>query len=157
MTEYPEYSFGLIPSSTTLHFTDSLSPLFQLAMRPSIRRVAGNVLQNASSRSYGVRLPNLPTLRHLLTIGDLKPTEFAQLILDAAFLKKAIKHGYYPEGLKDRLLGRTVALMFSKRSTRTRVSTEAAVQMMGGHPMFLGKDDIQLGVSGTTQASLAVT
>ncbi|KAI1193186.1 putative ornithine carbamoyl transferase [Nemania serpens] len=116
-------------------------------MRPSIRRVAGNVLQNASSRSYGVRLPNLPTLRHLLTIGDLKPTEFAQLILDAAFLKKAIKHGYYPEGLKDRLLGRTVALMFSKRSTRTRVSTEAAVQMMGGHPMFLGKDDIQLGVN----------
>lgn len=38
-------------------------------------------------------------------------------------------------------------MMFNKRSTRTRVSTEAAVTAMGGHPMFLGKDDIQLGVN----------
>lgn len=45
------------------------------------------------------------------------------------------------------LNGKTVAIMFNKRSTRTRVSTEAAVSIMGGHPMFLGKDDIQLGVS----------
>ncbi|KAI9843874.1 MAG: ornithine carbamoyltransferase [Sclerophora amabilis] len=37
--------------------------------------------------------------------------------------------------------------MFNKRSTRTRVSTEGAVVTMGGHPMFLGKDDIQLGVN----------
>lgn len=36
---------------------------------------------------------------------------------------------------------------FNKRSTRTRVSTEAATATMGGHPMFLGKDDIQLGVN----------
>lgn len=45
------------------------------------------------------------------------------------------------------LEGKTVAMMFNKRSTRTRVSTEAAVAIMGGHPMFLGKDDIQLGVN----------
>jgi ornithine carbamoyltransferase len=38
-------------------------------------------------------------------------------------------------------------MMFSKRSTRTRVSTEAAVALMGGHPMFLGSGDIQLGVN----------
>jgi ornithine carbamoyltransferase len=38
-------------------------------------------------------------------------------------------------------------MLFSKLSTRTRVSTEAAVALMGGHPMFLGKNDIQLGVS----------
>lgn len=37
--------------------------------------------------------------------------------------------------------------MFSKLSTRTRVSTEGAVVAMGGHPMFLGKNDIQLGVN----------
>ncbi len=38
-------------------------------------------------------------------------------------------------------------MTFNKRSTRTRVSTEAAVVTMGGHPMFLGKEDIQLGVN----------
>lgn len=37
--------------------------------------------------------------------------------------------------------------MFSKLSTRTRISTEGAVVAMGGHPMFLGKNDIQLGVN----------
>lgn len=37
-------------------------------------------------------------------------------------------------------------MTFSKRSTRTRISTEGAVVAMGGHPMFLGKEDIQLGV-----------
>lgn len=37
-------------------------------------------------------------------------------------------------------------MSFSKRSTRTRISTEGAVVALGGHPMFLGKDDIQLGV-----------
>ena len=38
-------------------------------------------------------------------------------------------------------------MTFSKRSTRTRVSTEGAITALGGHPMFLGKDDIQLGVN----------
>ncbi|KAL8711579.1 MAG: hypothetical protein Q9220_003989 [cf. Caloplaca sp. 1 TL-2023] len=38
-------------------------------------------------------------------------------------------------------------MTFSKRSTRTRVSTEGAIATMGGHPMFLGKEDIQLGVN----------
>ncbi|SGY14443.1 BQ5605_C010g06184 [Microbotryum silenes-dioicae] len=42
---------------------------------------------------------------------------------------------------------KTVALMFSKRSTRTRVASESAVHMLGGHPMFLGAGDIQLGVN----------
>jgi ornithine carbamoyltransferase len=38
-------------------------------------------------------------------------------------------------------------MTFSKRSTRTRVSTEGAIAALGGSPMFLGKDDIQLGVN----------
>jgi ornithine carbamoyltransferase len=38
-------------------------------------------------------------------------------------------------------------MMFSKRSTRTRVSTEGAITLLGGHPMFLGSQDIQLGVN----------
>jgi ornithine carbamoyltransferase len=45
----------------------------------------------------------------------------------------------------DLLAGKTLALLFSKRSTRTRVSAESGWARMGGHPMFLGKDDIQFG------------
>ena len=82
-----------------------------------------------------------------MSIADLQPTEFANLVRNAAAHKTAVKASSPPLWLSQALTGKTVAMMFSKRSTRTRVSTEAAVQIMGGHPMFLGKDDIQLGVS----------
>jgi ornithine carbamoyltransferase len=86
--------------------------------------------------------------RHLLSIADLSPAELTALVCNARSYKEAIKSGSIPENLSGSLNGRTVAMMFNKRSTRTRVSTEAAVTTMGGHPMFLGKDDIQLGVAG---------
>lgn len=85
--------------------------------------------------------------RHLLSIADVSPAEFATLVRNAASHKQAIKSGAIPERLLGSLTGKTVAMMFNKRSTRTRVSTEAAAVQMGGHPMFLGKDDIQLGVN----------
>ncbi|KAK4644616.1 ornithine carbamoyltransferase [Podospora pseudopauciseta] len=90
--------------------------------------------------------------RHLMSIGDLTPAEFTRLVLNASSHKKAVKDAFAagqtpPKPLHGAMTGKTVAMMFSKRSTRTRVSTEAAVQLMGGHPMFLGKDDIQLGVN----------
>lgn len=66
---------------------------------------------------------------------------------NASSYKTAIKSGSIPTKLLGSLSGKTIAMMFNKRSTRTRVSTEAAVTTMGGHPMFLGKDDIQLGVN----------
>lgn len=85
--------------------------------------------------------------RHLLSIADLTPAELVSLIRNAASHKTAIKSGSVPESLQGVLNGKTVAMLFSKRSTRTRISTEGAVVTMGGHPMFLGKDDIQLGVN----------
>jgi ornithine carbamoyltransferase len=89
-----------------------------------------------------------------MSISDLKPAEFANLVRNAASRKTLVKSGNAPPSLRDGLAGQTIAMMFSKRSTRTRVSTEAAVTMLGGHPMFLGKDDIQLGVSAITIVSL---
>ncbi|RPA79708.1 ornithine carbamoyltransferase [Ascobolus immersus RN42] len=83
--------------------------------------------------------------RHLLSIADLTPKELQWLVDEAARVKKEIKAGIPPSDAP--LKGKTVAMMFSKRSTRTRVSTEGAVVYLGGHPMFLGKDDIQLGVN----------
>ncbi|KAJ5556456.1 Ornithine carbamoyltransferase [Penicillium frequentans] len=85
--------------------------------------------------------------RHLLSIADLTPAEFATLVRNAKSHKQAIKSGAIPQSLLGSLSGKTVAMMFNKRSTRTRVSTEAATVQMGGHPMFLGKEDIQLGVN----------
>lgn len=70
-----------------------------------------------------------------------------KLVGQARKAKHAIEARQTLPSLKDTLAGKTVAMMFSKRSTRTRVSTETAVAYLGGNPMFLGKDDIQLGVS----------
>ncbi|KAL1881104.1 hypothetical protein VTK73DRAFT_4781 [Phialemonium thermophilum] len=106
-----------------------------------------------ASKSFGRRAFSNPVTvpRHLLSISDLTPAELTSLVLKASRHKSAVKTawsaGEIPKALSGTLGGRTVAMMFSKRSTRTRVSTEAAVALMGGHPMFLGKDDIQLGVN----------
>lgn len=85
-----------------------------------------------------------------MSISDLTPAEFTTLVRNAAARKTAVKSGDIPHGLSTGLAGKTVAMMFNKRSTRTRVSTESAVTMLGGNSMFLGKDDIQLGVSCST-------
>ncbi|KAF2809600.1 ornithine carbamoyltransferase [Mytilinidion resinicola] len=85
--------------------------------------------------------------RHFLSIADLTPQELTSLVRNAHKHKQAIKSGSIPNNLLGALAGKTVAMTFNKRSTRTRVSTEAAVATMGGHPMFLGKEDIQLGVN----------
>ncbi|KAL9125078.1 MAG: hypothetical protein Q9217_005661 [Psora testacea] len=58
-----------------------------------------------------------------------------------------MKSGSMPRALLGALSGQTIAMTFNKRSTRTRISTEGAVVALGGHPMFLSKDDIQLGVN----------
>ncbi|TVY80482.1 Ornithine carbamoyltransferase [Lachnellula suecica] len=116
-------------------------------------RPAGRALKQLQKRSYSTpQSPAQPLTspfapRHLLSIADLTPAEFSALVQNASSHKTAIKSGTTPPALAGKLLGQTIAMMFSKRSTRTRVSTEAAVTTMGGHPMFLGSGDIQLGVN----------
>ncbi|KAM0301790.1 hypothetical protein HYE67_004449 [Fusarium culmorum] len=113
-------------------------------MKTSTFRIARGAAAGLQKRAY-TKATTAP--RHLMTIADLTPTEFANLVRDANTRKIAVKGGAPASYLNAGLAGKTVAMMFSKRSTRTRVSTEAAVTMLGGHPMFLGKDDIQLGVN----------
>jgi ornithine carbamoyltransferase len=96
-----------------------------------------------AARRLGSKLP----LRHFLSIADLSSSEFGTLVKNAAFYKNALKTGKSIGPLAKALSGETVGLTFNKRSTRTRISTEGAVVALGGHPMFLGKDDIQLGVN----------
>lgn len=92
------------------------------------------------------------TPRHLISIGDLSSKELGSLVERGLVLKNWIKQENKAETdkMSDLLKGKTVPLIFSKRSTRTRVSTEGAVAFLGGQPMFLGKDDIQLGVNEST-------
>jgi len=52
-----------------------------------------------------------------------------------------MKHNGYEKDLKDRVL----TMIFEKASTRTRVSFEVGMQKLGGHAVFLGKSDIQMG------------
>lgn len=122
----------------------------------SIRSCASLLRRMATESSHrGLSTTSAPTPpRHLLSIADLSPSELTTLVLNAAAYKKAFKAGTTPSHLAGTLSGKLVGMTFSKRSTRTRISTEGAVVALGGHPMFLGKDDIQLGVGCTNARSL---
>ncbi|KAH9881367.1 hypothetical protein IAQ61_000091 [Plenodomus lingam] len=118
-------------------------------LRPSIAALRSLRRYSASSSSTSPATPQTSPFapRHLLSVADLTPAELTSLVRNAASHKTAIKStGEVPHTLRGALAGKTVAMTFSKRSTRTRVSTEGAIAAMGGSPMFLGKDDIQLGV-----------
>ena len=90
-----------------------------------------------------------PSPRHLINISQLTNDEFSSLVAKAQHLKQVYKSGQASAIAENhtKLLGKLVALLFSKRSTRTRISTEGAASFFGAQPMFLGKDDIQLGVN----------
>ena len=75
--------------------------------------------------------------RHFLTGDELTEAELAALIARGVELKAA------PLSAQP-LAGRTVALIFQAPSTRTRVSFEAGVFELGGHPMILRPDELQI-------------
>jgi len=77
--------------------------------------------------------------RHFLKLSDFTGAELRALIARAAALKRRRHAGPQP------LAGRTLAMLFGKSSTRTRVSFEVAMKQLGGHALFLSPRDIQLG------------
>lgn len=79
--------------------------------------------------------------RSFLTLKDFTPEEITYLIDLAADLKAKKKKGITGQSLK----GKNVALIFEKPSTRTRCAFTIGCIDEGGHPEYLGKDDIQLG------------
>ena len=83
---------------------------------------------------------------HLLTLADLSPAQITSLIQSAITFKHLSKT-VSPTRVEQTLDARTVALLFSKRSTRTRVASETSAKILGGHPLFLGSADSQLGVN----------
>ncbi len=78
-------------------------------------------------------------MRHYLSVDDLSAPELAEIVDLAAALKAD------PSAHRDALRGRSVALIFEKPSTRTRVSFEVGVVELGGHPVVLSASELQLG------------
>ena len=77
--------------------------------------------------------------RDFLRIADLSPGELEALLELSAAMKANAR------GWLDALPGESVACYFSKPSTRTRVSVEAAIHRLGALPIMLRPDELQLG------------
>lgn len=83
--------------------------------------------------------------RSFLTLHDFTPTEIRELLDLAHQLKNEQRNGEFHQ----RFAGKTLALLFEKRSTRTRCAFETAFGEEGGHPVFLSRQDIHLGAKET--------
>lgn len=79
-------------------------------------------------------------MKHLLTIESLSGAEIAAILERAVLLKR--QRGAHADAP---LRGQCWALLFSKSSTRTRLSFEVGIRELGGQPIFLAANDIQLG------------
>lgn len=80
-------------------------------------------------------------MKHFISIHDITSKEFYDLLELALKLKKEQK-----AGIKHNILeGKTLGMIFTKSSTRTRISFEVGMYQLGGHPMFLNANDMQLG------------
>jgi len=79
--------------------------------------------------------------KHFIDFNNLSFDELQDIINHAIALKKQYNEGAINNSLKNK----TLAMIFDKSSTRTRVSFEAGMTQLGGHALFLSNKDIQLG------------
>ena len=80
-------------------------------------------------------------MRHFLTLKDFSKEEILEIIDISLKIKKDLKAGIYNKELENQ----TLAMIFEKSSTRTRVSFETGMYQLGGHALFLSNRDIHLG------------
>ncbi|WP_200762641.1 ornithine carbamoyltransferase [Nitrosophilus alvini] len=80
-------------------------------------------------------------MKHFLTLRDFSKEEILEIIDLAISIKKEAKKGEFVPYLE----GQTLAMIFEKSSTRTRVSFEVGIYQLGGIGLFLSKNDLQLG------------
>lgn len=90
--------------------------------------------------------------RDLLTLFDLSPKEFFHILKRGAAFKQEAESGNLSQPLK----GKTLGMIFSKTSTRTRLSFEVGMHQLGGYAIFNNRDDTQLGHGESVQASAKV-
>lgn len=80
-------------------------------------------------------------MKHLLKMLDLSTEEIIEILNLADQLKYELKHSIPHPHLKGKCLG----MIFQKASTRTRVSFETGMYQLGGYPLFLSANDLQIG------------
>ena len=80
-------------------------------------------------------------MRHFLTLKDYTKEEILEIIDLGLAIKKELKSGER----KSHMSNQTLAMIFEKSSTRTRVSFETGIFQLGGHGLFLSNRDIHLG------------
>lgn len=79
-------------------------------------------------------------IKHFLQIKDFELAEYEYLFRRARTLKERLGHGELYQPLR----AKTLAMIFEKNSTRTRVSFEVGMSQLGGHAIFLSSNDTQL-------------
>jgi ornithine carbamoyltransferase len=99
----------------------------------------------------------MAVIPHLMTLADLSGPQILRIVTHAYSLKQLSTPWLAPQSSSAKqprlrmpsqsLFNKSIALIFSKRSTRTRVAAETASLLLGGRALFLGKEDIQLGVN----------
>jgi ornithine carbamoyltransferase len=92
------------------------------------------------------------TTKDLLTVADLSADEILALFSFTRRLKKNALRGVHRNYMKNKSL----AMIFEKSSTRTRVSFETGMTQLGGHALFLSSADIQLGRGETVEDTARV-
>ena len=85
-------------------------------------------------------------MKDLISIGDLTKGEIFEIVQLAIRLKGERSKGIFPNGLEHKTLG----MIFEKPSTRTRTAFEVAAVELGGYPIYLNWNDLQLGRGETT-------
>lgn len=80
-------------------------------------------------------------MKHLISLHNIDKSDITQIFKMSEALKRQLK-----EGVQHHILqGKTLGMIFTKSSTRTRVSFEVGMYQLGGYPLFLSANDIQLG------------
>lgn len=129
--------------------------LFATATKALVR-CGGNVVSSSNHRFMSA-LSGFKG-KHFISIDKLSNEELRGL-LD---LSKKYRNTYGRDSKVDPataskpLMGKSVSMIFQKRSTRTRVSTETGTSLLGGHALFLGPSDIQLGVNESMRDTASV-
>ena len=103
---------------------------------------SSKITSRMASNTAALKTTSAPKApRHFLDIKDFDAVTLRRLIDDAS----AEKAGRTPGGVAKPLTGKTLALVFEKPSTRTRISFEVATRQLGGEVTILGREDSQIG------------